>query len=121
MTTFPIHERACHLELSGLTHPSEHCKGCGYACGQHRNWKHRAKTWPETVATDADESLMLRQWRTEDEHEAERKASALRSAHEPIPDDIRATIIDMIDHIAQGSTSALFSRLHDVRKWVGER
>jgi hypothetical protein len=38
-----------------------------------------------------------------------------------VPSDIRATILELCQTIDQGSTSALFGRIHDVRKWVGER
>lgn len=134
MTPWPINDDACHLELSGLTHPGETCKGCGFYCGVHRKWKHRAKTWPETVVRDGDTVYMGHQCGIVVPVEESPSFRVVMTAHDvwagdavsaadapKIPDDIRATIIDMIDHITQGSTSALFSRVHDVRKWVGER
>lgn len=54
---WPVHERACHLELSGLTHPGERCGGCHYPAGQHRAWKHRAKTWPEPEPASSKSSI----------------------------------------------------------------
>lgn len=38
-----------------------------------------------------------------------------------VPRDIKTTILELCQTIDQGSTSALFGRVHDVRKWVGER
>jgi hypothetical protein len=73
------------------------------------------------------QSATSRAWRRYHADEARGDIARLRildakiAQLERVPSDVRTTILELCQRIDQGSTSALFGRIHDVRKWVEKR
>lgn len=99
---WPVHERACYLELSGLRDPYEACGSCHYLAGQHRAWRHRAKVWPEQ-ATSAHEAYPA----PTDTELMEGGRELARAAERTVPAPVPATPAN-VQAALSGATPGLF-------------